>query len=175
MGWGSGKNLFRILGPKRHRIPDPDPRHCLPFLTNTGPSPPINQTWWNLYFCYYLLNFRNLDIMVTVKDSQGRTFDSIETLQVDWTLSDSGLASLAQPKGTLSQVPVPSLRTFSIMGSVAVHSRHALFWIRICRIRKFLGLTDLEPDTLVGARRYGSGSFSHQAKIVRKTVQILVF
>jgi hypothetical protein len=55
---------------------------------------------------YTVLNFRNLDILVTVKDSQGRTFDSIETLQVDWTLSDSGLASLAQPKGTLSQVPV---------------------------------------------------------------------
>ncbi len=73
--------------------------------TNTGPSPPITQTWWNTCFYYYLLNYRNLDILVTVKDSQGRTFDSIETLQVDWTLSDSGLASLAQPKGTLSQVP----------------------------------------------------------------------
>jgi hypothetical protein len=67
--------------------------------------------------------------LVTVKDSQGRTFDSIETLQVDWTLSDSGLASLAQPKGTLSQVPV----TFTVMGSVAVYSGYAVFWIRICR------------------------------------------
>ena len=26
---GSGKNLFRIPGSKRHRIPDPDPQHCL--------------------------------------------------------------------------------------------------------------------------------------------------
>ncbi len=25
---GSGKNLFRIQGLKRHRIPDPDPQHC---------------------------------------------------------------------------------------------------------------------------------------------------
>jgi hypothetical protein len=63
----------------------------------------------SVFLPYYLLNFRNLDILVTVKDSQGRTFDSIETLQVDWTLSDSGLASLAQPKGTLSQVPVPTI------------------------------------------------------------------
>ncbi len=133
---------------------------------------------------------------MTVKDSQGRTFDSIETLQVDWTLSDSGLASLAQPKGTLSQVLVPSLRTVysgyavfwiricgirkflglpdqpkgtlsqvpvpkNLMGSVVVYSGHAVFWIRICRIRKFLGLTD--PDPLVGAQRYGSGSFFYQA------------
>jgi hypothetical protein len=60
----------------------------------------------SVFLLLFKLNFRNLDILVTVKDSQGRTFDSIETLQVDWTLSDSGLASLAQPKGTLSQVPV---------------------------------------------------------------------
>ena len=26
----SGKNLFRIPGSKRHRIPDPDPQHCCP-------------------------------------------------------------------------------------------------------------------------------------------------
>jgi hypothetical protein len=26
---GSGKNLFRIHGSKRHRIPDPDPQHWL--------------------------------------------------------------------------------------------------------------------------------------------------
>jgi hypothetical protein len=26
---GSGKNLFRIQGSKRHRIPDPDPQYCL--------------------------------------------------------------------------------------------------------------------------------------------------
>ncbi len=25
---GSGKNLSRIQGSKRHRIPDPDPQHC---------------------------------------------------------------------------------------------------------------------------------------------------
>jgi hypothetical protein len=25
---GSGKNLFRTQGSKRHRIPDPDPQHC---------------------------------------------------------------------------------------------------------------------------------------------------
>ncbi len=25
---GSGKNLFRIQGSKRHRIPDPDSQHC---------------------------------------------------------------------------------------------------------------------------------------------------
>jgi hypothetical protein len=25
---GSGKNLFRIPEPKRHRIPDPDPQPC---------------------------------------------------------------------------------------------------------------------------------------------------
>ncbi len=25
----SGKNLSRIQGPKKHRIPDPDPQHCL--------------------------------------------------------------------------------------------------------------------------------------------------
>ncbi len=25
---GSGKNLFRIPGSKRHRVPDPDPQHC---------------------------------------------------------------------------------------------------------------------------------------------------
>jgi hypothetical protein len=27
---GSGKNLFRIQGSRSHRIPDPDPQHCLP-------------------------------------------------------------------------------------------------------------------------------------------------
>jgi hypothetical protein len=27
MGLGSGKNLFRIPGSKRHRIPDPE--HCM--------------------------------------------------------------------------------------------------------------------------------------------------
>lgn len=48
--------------------------------------------------------FRNLDILVSVKDSQGRTFDSMETVHVEWSLSDSSLASLAQPKGVLSQV-----------------------------------------------------------------------
>jgi hypothetical protein len=26
---GSGKNLFRIQGSKRHQIPDPDQQHCL--------------------------------------------------------------------------------------------------------------------------------------------------
>ncbi len=26
---GSRKNLFRIQGSKRHRIPDPDPQHCI--------------------------------------------------------------------------------------------------------------------------------------------------
>jgi hypothetical protein len=29
---GSGKNLFRIRGSKRHRIPDPDPQHCIVHL-----------------------------------------------------------------------------------------------------------------------------------------------
>jgi hypothetical protein len=41
----------------------------------------------------------------------------------------------------------------------------AVFWIRIWRIRTFLGL--LDPDPLVRGR-YESESFYHQAKIVRK-------
>jgi hypothetical protein len=32
---GSGKNLFRIQGSKRHRIPDPDPQH-----------------WWDNIICW---------------------------------------------------------------------------------------------------------------------------
>jgi hypothetical protein len=28
MGWDPEKNLFRMPGSKRHRIPDPDPQHC---------------------------------------------------------------------------------------------------------------------------------------------------
>jgi hypothetical protein len=41
----------------------------------------------------------------------------------------------------------------------------------VARIRMFLGLIDPDPDPLVRAQRYvsGSGSFYHQAKIVRKT------
>ncbi len=41
--------------------------------------------------------------------------------------------------------------------------------IRIRRIRMFLGLPDPDPDPLVQGT-YGSGSFYHQAKIVRKTL-----
>ncbi len=41
--------------------------------------------------------------------------------------------------------------------------------IQICRIRMFLGLPDPDPDPLV-QDTYGSGSFYHQAKIVRKTL-----
>jgi hypothetical protein len=37
---GSGKNLSRIQGSKRHRIPDPDPQHWLKsiFLELAGPQ-----------------------------------------------------------------------------------------------------------------------------------------
>ncbi len=51
-----------------------------------------------------MLLYRDLDILVVVKDSQGRIFESMDTVPVDWTLSDTSLASLAQPKGVLSQV-----------------------------------------------------------------------
>ncbi len=40
--------------------------------------------------------------------------------------------------------------------------------IRIRRICMFLGLPDPDPDPLVQGT-YGSGSFYHEAKIVRKT------
>jgi hypothetical protein len=46
-----------------------------------------------------------------------------------------------------------------------VRSSQAVLRIRIRRIRMFLGL--LDPDPL--SQSYGSGSFSHQAKAVRKT------
>ncbi len=32
---GSGKNPFRIPGSKRHRIPDPDPQHCVIFISHS--------------------------------------------------------------------------------------------------------------------------------------------
>ena len=47
---------------------------------------------------------RNLDILVWVKDSQGRTFDSLDTVAVDWRVSDTSLGTLAQPSGVLAQV-----------------------------------------------------------------------
>jgi hypothetical protein len=48
--------------------------------------------------------------------------------------------------------------------------------IRIRRIRMFLGLLDPDPDPLIrGTYRYGSGSFYHHAKIVRKTLIPTVF
>ncbi len=54
-------------------------------------------------------------------------------------------------------------RTLKTVKSSTVYSA-TVFWIRIHRIRMFLGLTtDL-------SQRYGSGSFYYQAKIVRKTL-----
>jgi hypothetical protein len=34
---GSGQNSSRILGLKKHRIPDPDPQHCC-LIMQTGPG-----------------------------------------------------------------------------------------------------------------------------------------
>jgi hypothetical protein len=42
-------------------------------------------------------------------------------------------------------------------------------------IRMFLGLPDPHPDPLVTKYRSGSGSFHHQAKILRKTLISTVF
>jgi hypothetical protein len=46
---GSGKNLFRIPRPKRHRIPDPDPQHWKLW----PPDPQYDGPWINLepVFC----------------------------------------------------------------------------------------------------------------------------
>jgi hypothetical protein len=57
----------------------------------------------------FMVSFRNLDILVVVKDREGRIFDSIDTVPVDWKISDTSLGSLAQPKGVLSQVLLPCL------------------------------------------------------------------
>ncbi len=54
---GSGKKLFRIPGPKRHRISDPDPQHCLwtvkIFLAQHKPE---GRGSWviSVYLWYYL-------------------------------------------------------------------------------------------------------------------------
>ena len=65
------------------------------------------------------VSYRDLDIQVTVKDSQGRIFDSIDTLPVDWKLSDNSLAALAQPKGVLSKVGVHIFPLVYLDGRVA--------------------------------------------------------
>ena len=45
--------------------------------------------------------YRNLDIGVTIKDGQGRIFDGVESVTLDWKLSDNGLAKLGSSSGVL--------------------------------------------------------------------------
>ncbi len=50
---GSGKNLFRIPGSKRHRIPDPDPQHWYSVVSHTSG---INIPWCIWRLCFYILS-----------------------------------------------------------------------------------------------------------------------
>ena len=50
------------------------------------------------FYCKNILFFRNLDIGVTLKDAAGRVFDGIESVAIDWVLSDGVLAKLAKSR-----------------------------------------------------------------------------
>jgi hypothetical protein len=107
----------------------------------------------------------------TVKNSYGSTTlggrvysrGGLQSYRGHWTYARKWPSSVYVLSSLWYCSPVNGGGDDQLVESISLRIR-----IRIRRIRMFLGLLDPDPDPC--SQRYGSGSFYHQSKIVRKTL-----